>query len=528
MSRLFEKSYGLLFGRSPIKFTILFLIIIIISSIIKFTLLYFIEFILLYIFFIILEKRIVNWRRALYLTSTSIVISALLELALSSTPLEYSVVAAAFSATVAMALKCNSRLYAMPLLFASAYYLSAGDLAMSIASLSYLLSMPLLRRAIEKLIDGVDGMCLFNGFLYASFANHNLLEDLLRQFGERGVAMFHVFLLKGDEKYAFVISDLHPGPFKNIGGGGLVDVLDEACRRAGYKFAFLHGVGGPETDPIDKRAIVRVVNALVKVAEEIEMGELRGIRPKTAIVGDVKATAFSLGAAPYLAIISRVNSASDDIPTSVANAVNSEFVIVDAQNKYHGEIRWNKEDVESLKRALEELEDSRTCDDIQIGVGKASAASIDPVGLEIGPVGITAVVAKCDGRKSLLIILDGNNIENSLYRKIISNYDDYEVVEVVTTDTHRSVGMGLGRGYRTIGERLGHEEILKLIESAVNEAVGKIGKWKSGYKRAVFEVEVLGERGFEKLKKAVGAYKRVALFILFYDLLLPAILATAF
>ncbi|MEM4438863.1 MAG: DUF2070 family protein, partial [Pyrobaculum sp.] len=103
---------------------------------------------------------------------------------------------------------------------------------------------------------------------------------------------------------------------------------------------------------------------------------------------------------------------------------------------------------------------------------------------------------------------------------------EFHVVEVVTTDTHRSTGVGFGRGYRIVGERLNHGDILKAVDKAVSVALENMDAHPVTYARVEVEAEVLGEEGFKKIKKVVNMYKRISALIIVAVFIIPAIVIT--
>jgi putative membrane protein len=163
-------------------------------------------------------------------------------------------------------------------------------------------------------------------------------------------------------------------------------------------------------------------------------------------------------------------------------------------------------------------------------VGKVDVRYLDPLGVEIGPAGVSAIVNECDGVRGLLVVFDGNNLDTDLYRKILERYRSrgYRVVEVATTDTHRATGIGLGRGYRIVGEHIEHSRILEAVDRAVAEAERMLGAHKVSYQRVEVEAEVLGEDGFQKIQRAVRMYKRVGGLVISAVFLVPILLILLF
>ncbi|MFN7105427.1 MAG: DUF2070 family protein, partial [Pyrobaculum sp.] len=97
----------------------------------------------------------------------------------------------------------------------------------------------------------------------------------------------------------------------------------------------------------------------------------------------------------------------------------------------------------------------------------------------------------------------------------------YDVVEVVTTDTHRATGVGFGRGYRVVGERIEHGHILEVVEEVVERAERELGQHLVAYRRVEVEAEVLGEEGFKKLQYAAEMYRKIGLVVISIIFVMP-------
>ncbi|MBP1449004.1 MAG: DUF2070 family protein [Thermoproteus sp.] len=527
MNRTFEKAYSLMFNGGPKILSYFFALIIIIVTFLKNTLIYIYVFIIFYLFFYWAGYRIWTKVGVFQVTSFTLGLSTLLDLVTQRHPLTFLLASSTIASSIAMSLRCNSRMYLAPLVATAVFYLLRGSYAIALASAAYAATMPLLKIYLSRQIKGGDALCMFNSFIYSSVSPEGMFDYAFKPLGVRDRGDIHLYLVGGER--LFVVSDFHPGPLRNIGGGTLVPKLISRGLRAGYDVVFLHGVGSHERDPISADEVNEIVDEVLREASKLSArGRLSGVRPKRVVVGDLKATLFSLGAGPPLAVISRVSSAADDIPLAVAKAVDSKgLVLVDAQNKFDGHLGWSKDDVQNLQRALEELSRADPCGRFALGIGRSNVTLIDPLHLELGIGGITAAVAECDGSRHLLIIIDGNNINSKLYNKILSKYSNgYGIVEVVTTDTHAATGLGK-IGYRIVGERIRHEDIIKAIDRAVKEALDDLSRDKTAaYSRLEVEAEVFGEN-FVKLRGVVEKYKRFAVVVTAYilsPLVLPLLL----
>ncbi|MCC6020557.1 MAG: DUF2070 family protein [Thermoproteaceae archaeon] len=477
-------------------------------------------------------RDVMRPRGLYYATVISMLPVAALDAIFKKAPLTFALPGALLCSAIIQWTKCRGPAFMLPLAAAALIYLASSSVVLVAISAAHAPVMYAVRFVASRIAGGLDVTCLFSGYVHAVLAKEkrgDLIERALKRLAVRERVPVHVY--KIGERHVIVVSDFHPGPLGGVGGGLLVDELLSEIERENRTLVFIHGVGSHERDPVSRDAVRQIVNAVKIAAEGARNGmKASGIRTMEVACGDLRVVGLSLGTPPYLAIVSRLNSASDDIPAWIAKSVNSgDYVLVDAQNKPEGSVAWRESDVSALSECLNILRSAEPCSSFLIGIGKASAAHLDPHGHEIGPGGISAVVTDCNGDRSLLVVIDGNNINSELYRKIVGRYRSrgYKVVEVVTTDTHRASGIGLERGYRVVGERIDHEKILETVESAVSAAERSLGSFDVSYRRVEVETEVLGADGFAKLQRAALAYKRVTLVTLAMVLLLPAVLIAA-
>lgn len=522
--RNFEKGYSLIFGKSPKKIATVATALLGAAAVITGAPLHYVAFgATLFMALYAVDRSVVNPRRSYYVAVISTLLVAFFDLIFKKPPLTFALIGAVITAIVIQTLKCRSPAFLLPLAATALFYHIMGHLYLAAASFLYAVVIYGLRPVVNKIAGGLDAMCIFSSFLYAVFAEDDFIEDAFRQLGRVEKTPLHVYLLGG--RHVVLVSDFHPGPFRHIGGGMLVDQLNKEIEKMGYRFTFIHGVGSHERDPISKRSVSEIIKAVKSALSSMPQGTPpRGVTPVETAAGDVKAVGISLGIEPHLAVVGRVKSASDDIPLWVAQRVDpGVYIMADAQNKFDGVVKWDERDVASLADVLKRLHETSVCNKYLVGVGKGDATHLDPLGHEIGPAGVSAIVVQCDNRKGLLIVLDGNNLHSGLYDKIVATYRrrGYDVVEVVTTDTHRATGVGFGRGYRVVGERIEHGHILEVVEEVVERAERELGQHLVAYRRVEVEAEVLGEEGFKKLQYAAEMYRKIGLVVISIIFVMP-------
>ncbi|AEA13280.1 hypothetical protein TUZN_1820 [Thermoproteus uzoniensis 768-20] len=529
MKRTFEEVYSNVFNEAPSILSYILFTVILITIIIKRNALYIISFLLFYLFFFFVGRRL--WTRAgvFKVTSFALGLGALFDLILEKPPLHYLLISSVVASSMSMSLRCKDRVYLVPMVLTPLYYLYLHDYALATVAAAYAVSMPLLKRYLAGRIKGGDALCMLNSFLYSSVSAEGMFDHVFKPLGVRDRGKIHLYLIEGGRRHLIVVSDFHPGPFRNVGGGILVEKLVARGLRSGYDVVFIHGVGSHERDPVSSDDVEKIVGEIFRVASSMRAEDaLRGVRPQRLEVGDVRLTTYSLGVGPPLAIISRVSSASDDVPLDVAQKVDAKgYVIVDAQNKFDGPLKWSDEDVSSLQKALDIVAKPESCREFKVGIGRADSSLVDPLRLELGAGGVAAVVAECDGQKSLLLIFDGNNMDGSFYRELQDRFGKaYALVEAITTDTHASTGMGVGgSGYRVVGSGIRREELFRLVNKAVAAAESSLGAKRVAYREVEVEADVFGPN-FAKIRSVVESYKRLGVLMVAYLILAPLLFAS--
>ncbi|MEL9990920.1 MAG: DUF2070 family protein [Thermoproteus sp.] len=529
MKRTFEEAYNNIFSDFPKILSYVLFLIILLDIFLKRGAIYIIAFIAFYSFFMAVGWKLWTKLGIFQVVSFSLGLAALFDLLLNRPPLHYVIISSVIASSMAMSLRCNSRIYLLPIGFTILFYLYIHDYALAIVASIYAVSMPLLKRYLSARVKGGNALCMFNAFIYSSVSAEGMFDHAFKPLGVKDRGKLHLYLIEGSSRHLFVVSDFHPGPFRNIGGGSLIEKLVARGLRSGYDVVFMHGVGGHERDPVSSEDVERIVNEVFRAASTIRPeGLVGGVEPERLEVDDIRVTTFSLGVGPPLAIVSRVHSASDDIPLYVAERIDRRgYILIDAQNKFDGPLRWDEKDISALQKALDGLQ-SKSCRDFKIGIGRADSSFVDPLRLELGAGGVAAIVTKCDGRKSLLVVFDGNNMDSEFYKKLQERYRSYDLVEAITTDTHASTGVGVGNGgYRTVGSGIRHEDLFKLVDRAVASAEASLGAGRGAYKEVEVEVEVFGNN-FAQIRGVIESYKKLGAIMTTYLIVAPLLLASLF
>lgn len=525
MSRKFEQSFKLLLGRSAKKLTFGALGLAFIFSILRGTLIYFGEMAFASVMLLVSRNRALNLRRILAISSLTVAIVAMMELVLFRPPFSLFLMVPSITSLILLSLSPESYVYVVPFIASSIIY-SKISIKAAIGSFILFGALLTVKFVAKKLAYGEDPFLLFSTFIQSLFGDSNSFENVLEKFSEEKNLEIPIYRIDGSPPLLLLVSNIHPGPFKNISGAKLVKALKKKVEELGYELIFLHGVGGHENDPVSFNEVKRVVNSIETAIESEDWNycDGEGIEPFLIEKGDVEIVGLGFEKCPPLLLISRKNNSMDDIPEDVFKKLgNVQGILVDSQNKFDGEIVWDEKVIEDLRSLLENIPKTKCVP--KIGFSSIAQSKVDPFGWEVGPLGLRVLTIECDRKKGALIVIDGNNMKGEVrkYLEDVAKKSGYDVVVIATTDNHENTGGAKGRGYRVVGETIP----LSLLVDKILEALEKSEKSATN-RRVEFNVlkirlKVMGKEGFELFQRIVNRTKYFEVLLSIYFLFALAI-----
>ncbi|MFW9920412.1 MAG: DUF2070 family protein, partial [Candidatus Thorarchaeota archaeon] len=131
----------------------------------------------------------------------------------------------------------------------------------------------------------------------------------------------------------------------------------------------------------------------------------------------------------------------------------------------------------------------------------------------MGPGGVTAVVLQVAGRTSVIVSVDGNNVEPG-YRERVQEAllkKGFDAAEVTTTDTHLVNAISLSsKGYPPVGQNK-PDEVLEAILEAAALAMGKMSQVDVGLVFGEAKgIRTFGTKGFDTLTQDVAEAAKIA------------------
>ncbi len=370
---------------------------------------------------------------------------------------------------------------------------------------------------------GDSPMQLFRAFLDHWLSSRpQALEDRLNKLGTQRSIETKILGFTGENsrpKGSIIVSNFHPGPYRNLGSGGLPSELKQHIERSvGGAVQVPHGISNHQLNIISRDDIRKVLDA----ARENYPSQY-GFQGASVMVREKVDEAKVSGQAFANVVLLTITLAPiemEDLPTSVLEEIEIEaskkgfqVLTIDAHNSVTGQTSITSSQarsvVEAAARVLGRLEASSR------GPFKAGAAedSLSEFALEdgIGPGGLSALALQREGEVSVYLTIDGNNMQTGFRERILESLRDMGVSEgeVMTTDTHLVTGLVRSKlGYYPVGAHVSEELMVGKIKQCVQRAIADLESSSAGFSEFSLRLQVLGSDTFESITSFVGRIAR--------------------
>ncbi len=346
---------------------------------------------------------------------------------------------------------------------------------------------------------------------------HGPLEACLTRVGRKSRVGLDILALSSGEgfKVVFVVPNIHPGPFKQVGSSTLPYQLSTSLsRKLGCDVLVFHGVSTHELDLTSQAENLKVVRKVLETP--VPRGSGRASRFFRAERGDAKASCQLFGEAALITLTFSPKP-FEDIPLSflekasrVCSELGVEPMLVDSHNSFGAQPSITDDDLEDLLEAVREA----------VGMCKSSPRYAPRIGLGrvcprgvtaregIGPDGVAVAAVEAGGQRVAYVLIDGNNLLSGLREKIIEALRErlgFDDAEVMTTDNHIISGIPTtDKGYNVVGEAVNPGEVVSWVLEAAEKALSSMDERLSSHVRVeVDDVVTLGGGAMEKLYEAM-------------------------
>ncbi len=307
---------------------------------------------------------------------------------------------------------------------------------------------------------------------------------------------------------AIVVSDVHPGPFANVGSSNITFEMRRWLSDR-FKPLILHSFSSHDLNLPSRK----YVELLLKSLDHLKSINSSRVCTEflTETYGKVTVSGIAFDGTALLTV-TLAPEGMEDFPRYVGEKIRAEavelgfsdLILVDAHNS-QGETNSASElndIVEASKRLLKRLRDSPKYP-FKVGFSHSSELNLR-FKQDVGAGGIGVLLFEVDGKRFLLVGADANNAVRGLRERLVDGVkiDGVKVVEICTSDTHFASGKARSPiGYSPLGELTGVDEIIDAIKVLAKKAEERLAEATAITKLACAQLKVMGEKTLNEFSR---------------------------
>ena len=320
-------------------------------------------------------------------------------------------------------------------------------------------------------------------------------------------------------KAAIIVSNFHPGPYRDLGSGGLPSEMKRAAENSQQIVAQVpHGISNHKLNIVSHRDISKLLEAVKSnyPSQHVASTATKMIREQ---VGEAIVSGQAFGRTALLTITLAPDE-MEDLPTEVALEIDKQSSIlgfkaltVDAHNSIESQTSITtaqaKRIIEAARKVLSKL-DSLPQATFRVGTAENSLA---PFTLKdgIGPGGLSIMTITTQNQTIAYITIDGNNMQRGLRDKILHSLNTTGVddAEIMTTDTHLVTGLVRSPlGYHPVGDGIPTNHFIQTISETVRKATTSSENSSTGISTFSMRLPVLGSEAFNSISTFIAKIAR--------------------
>ena len=361
-------------------------------------------------------------------------------------------------------------------------------------------------------------MTLFRVFMQHWLrSNPDPLEARLGPLGKQGLIEGSILSFSGPScpLGSFVVSNFHPGPYRDLGSGGLPARMKASMEKSiGGVVQVPHSISNHELNIVSHKDVQNVIEKVI--GNYPRQTPIQESTPMVrSFVDNAKASGQLFGDVAFLTL-TLAPTDMEDLPPSVASDIDREArtrgfaaVVADAHNSLSRQTQITPEQagklVEASVKVLDQLAAARKS---PFRAGSAED-SLEEFKLEdgIGPGGLSSLVVQNGNQMVAYLTIDGNNMRTGVRETILEELETIGISggEVMTTDTHLVSGLvRSGLGYYPVGAHLELNLLIQKIKETVQRATASMQNATAGYSNFSIEVGVLGSETFRTITDFIG------------------------
>jgi predicted neutral ceramidase superfamily lipid hydrolase len=363
--------------------------------------------------------------------------------------------------------------------------------------------------------------------LFRAFLQHWLrsdpepLENRLGTLGTQGMIEGSILGFSGTKGAigCVVVSNFHPGPYRDLGSAGLPSRLKASLERSkGGIVQVPHGISNHQLNIVSQKDVQRVIE---KVVAEYPVGAplLDSSAMVRSVVDEAKASGQVFGNVAFLTLTLSPTE-MEDLPPNVASEIEREAqargltaVVADAHNSLSNQTSITSEQARKLVEASVKVLDQLALARRSPFRAGSAADPLEEFRLEdgIGPGGLSSLVVRNGSQTVAYVTIDGNNMRAGVREAILEDLEAIGISdgEIMTTDTHLVTGLARSTlGYYPVGAHLDIGLLTQKVRETVQRAIATMEESTAGFSKFWIEVRVLGSETFQTITSFVGRIAR--------------------
>jgi putative membrane protein len=347
------------------------------------------------------------------------------------------------------------------------------------------------------------------------------LENRLGILGAQGVIDGSILGFSGSkgEIGSVVVSNFHPGPYRDLGSGALPSRLKASLEKAkGGVVQVPHGISNHQLNIVSQKDVQKVIEKVVA-----EYPKNTKVRESSAMVrsevDEAKASGQAFGNIVFLTLTLSPEE-MEDFPSEVAVEIEREaqarglkVIVADAHNSLSNQTSITTEQARKLVEASVEVLDQLALARRSPFSAGSAADSLAEFRLEdgIGPGGLSSLIVQNENQMVAYITIDGNNMKSGVREAILNDLKTIGISdgEIMTTDTHLVTGLVRSSlGYYPVGAHLDLGLFMRKVRKTVQHAIATMEESTAGFSQFSIEVRVLGSETFHTITGFVSLIAR--------------------
>ena len=420
----------------------------------------------------------------------------------------------------------------------------AGLFLASVVGLTFALVLVVTIESNGRKVIGFSPIRMFRAFLtdWLEGRSHEL-ETFLAELGVESEIDVTAFAFRNKRtkrfKAAMLVSNIHPGPFLNVGSSVMPFLFESLTRRQLDAVGLMpHGVSGHELNLVSQEQNERILSWVFSNLRNVTYNGLA--TPVDRSTNETATATSQLFDGCALVTMTTSPLDMEDVPTELAKNLSGlthgrfrSIALIDGHNSLTGPATMTPQKIGALQEAaLASLQVSaeRAPASFKVGVAHGNLAGFT-LQDGYGPAGISVLAIDVADHRFAYVCIDGNNMATGVRERILKQLDGlgFDDGEIMTTDTHMVNGVVRARlGYHPVGEVGGESSLLSEITLLCKEALGSLEEAEVGAVAGQIPVLTLGQKSLRHVMGVVYRTSKLTALTLFPMVVICTVLSLLF